>query len=222
MRRPLSIFLILFSIFTLCQESIPTKAASRSSQQSNTDYRTIKSSSLNSFGSIYTYKLNYNKYKLVKGNTFVLKVRRLPSNYKVTYKSKNSRIAKVSSKGIVTGRKNGTVIIIATIKYNNLIIRNLTCKVTVGPAAISVVIPESKITLGVSEKRDLRPVIKPKYSTESPRFSSSNEKVVTVTSAGIIKGISKGTAVITVTISNNKSDTCIVTVSDKTKKKAKR
>ncbi len=217
--RHFSLCLVLILSFcTLSQQNLTAKANANTVKKTDNTHNKITSSSLNSLNNISTYRLNYSKYKLVKGKSFPLKVTRLPSNYRVTYRS-NNNVATVNSRGMVTGVKYGTAKITATVRYNNLVLRRLTCNVTVGPSAISVVIPESSMTLSVSERKDLNPIIKPKNSTETPRFSSSNPKVVSVTSAGIIKGLKKGTAVITVTIGNNKTDNCFVTVMNKPSQK---
>lgn len=209
---------ILLCFCIVFWQAIPAQAFSSSSRNPYSNSSKLSITSVNSFQSLSSYRLNYNKYKLIKGKSFRLKVSRLPSNYRVTYKSKNDRIATVNNKGIITGVKNGNVSIVATVSYKSLILRRLTCRVSVGPAAISVVIPESKLSIKLGEQKDLNPIVKPKFSAESPRFLSSNSKIVTVTSSGIIKGIRKGTAVITVSIGNKKFDKCVVTVNGKTKK----
>ncbi len=208
----LMVFVLSFCM--VWEMTIPVEAYSKPLPSRINIYKEVTGSSVNSFYGIKTYKLNYNNYKLVKNKTFVLKAISLPANYKVTYRSKDSQIAKVNNRGLVTGVKNGSTTITATVKYNNLVLRRLTCKVTVGPAAVSVVIPISEITMKVNDRKDLKPIIKPKYSTETPTYKSSNTKVVTVSSNGIIKAVRKGTATITATISNMKSDTCTVTVVD--------
>ncbi len=212
--------MVLF--LTLCillQPVIPAQAKPKSTRPNNTKYSQIQLVTSNSLHSISTYKLNYKKYKLVKGKSFTLKVKKLPTNYKVTYKSMNKNIATVTNKGIVYGKRNGTTTITATVRYKNLVLRNLNCTITVGVPAVSVVIPESSITLTKGEKKDLNTIVKPKYTTENPRFASSNPKVVTVTSAGIIQAVKKGSAIITVTIANKKFDKCEITVINKSKNK---
>lgn len=212
LRQWSGLIIITLCLSMLCQQAIPAQAYTNSSATVATALHQTKSASVDSFSSIGTYKLNYKKYQLVKGKSFALKVTKLPANYRVTYKSSSTNIATVNTKGSVVGKKHGTATITATIRYKTQILRKLTCKVIVGPAAISVVIPESNITLALKEQKDLKAIVKPKYSTEAPRFSSSNPNVVSVTSAGIIKGIKKGTAVITVTIANKKYDKCTVIV----------
>ena len=57
----------------------------------------------------------------------------------------------------------------------------------------------------------LKPVATPKNTDEKITFKSSNKKVATVTSKGVVKGLKKGTATITVQ-SGSKKMTCKVTV----------
>lgn len=215
---------ILLCLCLLLEQAMPVTASSSNKTSKPGKISELSRSSTLAFDSLRTYKLNYNKYKLIKGKSFTLRVHNLPKGYTVTFKSRGSNIATVNSHGKVTGKKNGTVNIVATVKRHNMILRNLTCKVTVGPAAFSVVIPESQITLSVNEKKDLKPIVKPKLSTETPIFISSNTNVVKVSSSGIITGVGTGTATITVSIANKKKDTCKVTVimaKPKKRKKAK-
>lgn len=212
---------ILLCLCLLLEQTLLVTASSSDNTPKPTSITELSSSPAFSFNPLTTYKLNLKKNKLVIGKSFTLRVLNLPESYTVSFKSRNKRIAVVDARGKVTGKKNGTVQIIATVKRKSLILRNLTCNVTVGPSACSIVIPESKITLSVNEKKDLKPIIKPKSSTEVPLFFSSNPSVVRVSSAGIITGVGKGNATITVSIANKKFDTCVVTVTMKKTKKAK-
>ncbi|ROR30351.1 serine protease Do [Mobilisporobacter senegalensis] len=69
-------------------------------------------------------KLNKTKITLYVGKTDTLKVN--TTNSKVTWKSSNGKVAKVSSQGVVTGIKSGTAKITATIGS-----RQIYCNVTV-------------------------------------------------------------------------------------------
>ena len=75
-------------------------------------------------------KLNKTTLSILKGDSEALKATVLPKNAKVTWSSANSKIAKVSSKGKVTGVKKGSTTIKATIKYNGKTYQK-TCKITV-------------------------------------------------------------------------------------------
>ena len=116
-----------------------------------------------------------------KGKTATVKAT-LAGVSSVTYKSSNTKIATVNSKtGTVKGIKAGTVTITATsgkLKATyKLTVKNPTFTLTKGKTTTikSKAAPASKVT-----------------------YISSNRKVATVTSKGVVKGIRKGKATITV------------------------
>lgn len=75
-------------------------------------------------------KLNKTKLSVDKGKSATLKATVFPSNAKVIWKSANTKIAKVSSKGKITGVKVGSTTVKATIKYKGKTYQK-SCKVTV-------------------------------------------------------------------------------------------
>lgn len=123
-----------------------------------------------------------------KGKTATVKAT-LAGVSSVTYKSSNTKIATVNSKtGTVKGIKAGTVTITATsgkLKATyKLTVKNPTFTLTKSSATIA----KGKTT-----------TIKSKAAPASKvTYISSNRKVATVTSKGVVKGISKGKATITV------------------------
>ena len=123
-----------------------------------------------------------------KGKTATVKAT-LAGVSSVTYKSSNTKIATVNSKtGTVKGIKAGTVTITATsgkLKATyKLTVKNPTFTLTKSSATIA----KGKTT-----------TIKSKAAPASKvTYISSNKKVATVTSKGVVKGISKGKATITV------------------------
>lgn len=123
-----------------------------------------------------------------KGKTATVKAT-LAGVSSVTYKSSNTKIATVNSKtGTVKGIKAGTVTITATsgkLKATyKLTVKNPTFTLTKSSATIA----KGKTT-----------TIKSKAAPASKvTYISSNKKVATVTSKGVVKGIRKGKATITV------------------------
>ena len=123
-----------------------------------------------------------------KGKTATVKAT-LAGVSSVTYKSSNTKIATVNSKtGTVKGIKAGTVTITATsgkLKATyKLTVKNPTFTLTKSSATIA----KGKTT-----------TIKSKAAPASKvTYISSNRKVATVTSKGVVKGIRKGKATITV------------------------
>lgn len=135
-------------------------------------------------------------------------------NKKVTYKSANKKIATVSAKGVVTGKKAGTTKITVTSKQNKK--KKATIKVTVKKAAVKKVKLSAKTaTLAVNGKKTLKATVTPTKNTYTKvGWKSSNKKVATVSSKGVVTGKKEGTATITATAldGSKKKATCKVTV----------
>lgn len=83
--------------------------------------------------------------------------------------------------------------------------------------AKSVKLNKSKISIQRGNSYRLKATINPKNTTDKITWTSSNKKVATVSSKGVVKGIKKGTVTITAKI-NGKKATCKVTI---TKRKTK-
>ena len=145
---------------------------------------------------------------LAKGKTATLKPVLAPvtSQQKVTYKSSNKKIVTVSSKGVIKAVKPGKATI--TVKSGSKS-KKVTVVVTVKTTKITGV--PSKATVKKGKTLTLKPKRTPSDSTEAIKYTTSNAKVATVSSKGVIKGVNKGTATITVT-SGGKKVTCKVTV----------
>ena len=112
---------------------------------------------------------------------------------KVTYKSSNAKVATVSKKGIVKGKKVGTT----TIKVVSVKNKKKT----------------ASIEVSASEKLSAK-VNAPKKSYKAVKWTSSNEKVVKVSNKGVVSAVGEGTAKVTVTAldGSKKKDTCTVAV----------
>lgn len=135
----------------------------------------------------------------------------------VTFKSGNKKIATVSSKGVVTGKKTGKVKITVTAKANKKLKKSVTMKVKdLKPTSISI--SASKAALYVGGTKTLKSTVKPSGVYCPVKWSSGNKAVATVSSTGKITAKKPGTATITVraTQKNNKkkylAKSCKVTV----------
>lgn len=137
----------------------------------------------------------------------------------VTYKSSNKKIATVSSKGTVTGKKKGTVKITATSKKNKKV--KSTIKITVKDLKASSVTMSKKTTAIASGKTiTLKATVKGStgFYNQGVTWKSSNTKIATVTSKGVVKGIAAGQATITATEKGgSKKATCTVYVTEPVK-----
>ena len=148
------------------------------------------------------------------GEKITLKANVLPAdanNQKVTWSSSDTKIAKVSSKGVVTGVKSGTATITVKTAEGSF---KAQCKVTVKQHVTSISLNKKEVTVANGGTSQLTATISPVNATEKGyTFTSSNEKVATVSELGLIKAVSCGTATITVkSKENNKTATCKVTV----------
>lgn len=122
------------------------------------------------------------------GKKATIKVTKTKVTGKVTFKSSNKKVATVNSKGVITGKKAGkTVITVKVGKY--------TKKLTVTVKKPSFKLVKSSVKLKKGKKTTIRvkaaPVSKVTYKT-------SNKKVATVNSKGVVTAKKKGTAKITV------------------------
>lgn len=133
-----------------------------------------------------------------------------------TYSSSNAKVATVSSSGLVKGIKKGTATITIKSKYTK---KTAKCSVTVSvQKATKVTLSTTKKTLSKGKSFTLKATVLPQNtSNKTVTYSSSNKKVATVTSKGVVKGVGKGTATITVKTKDGskKKATCKVTVVEK-------
>lgn len=106
---------------------------------------------------------------------------------KVTYKSSNTKVASINKKGVVKAKKAGETTVTATVQG-----KKFTCTVAVVDPKIdgtSTVKKGKKITLSI------------KNGHGKTKWVSSNKKIATVSSKGVVKGIKKGK--VTITATNN-------------------
>ena len=149
---------------------------------------------------------------LAKGATYKklassIAVTPVTSKEKVTYSSSNKKVATVSSKGVIKAKKAGTTKITVKSGKKKVVV---TVKVTgVKTTNLSGVPAAKNVSKGKSFK--IKAIATPKNTDEKITFKSSNKKVATVTSKGVVKGLKKGTATITVRSGSQKM-TCKVTV----------
>lgn len=149
---------------------------------------------------------------LAKGATYKklassIAVTPVTSKEKVTYSSSNKKVATVSSKGVIKAKKAGTAKITVKSGKKKVVV---TVKVTGVKTTKLSGVPAGK-TVSKGKTFKIKAVATPKNTSEKIAYKSSNKKVATVTSKGVVKGLKKGTATITVQ-SGSKKMTCKVTV----------
>lgn len=116
----------------------------------------------------------------------------------INWSSSNTAVAKVAQDGTVTAVAKGTAVITANIGSEAV-----SCKVTVKAMALNY----SSATVYIKKTKTL----KVNGGSGTIKWSTSNKKVATVTSSGVVKGVAKGTAYIYAK-RNGKTLKCKVTV----------
>ena len=152
------------------------------------------------------------------GKTMTLKISKAGKS-KITWKSSKPKIASVSKKGQVKGLKAGKAVISAKVGK-----KTLKCTVTVKAIRIKkITLNKKSCTMTQGEKFTLKASFSPKdASNRSLTWKSSNKKVATVDSKGVVKAVSPGKATITATAKDGskKKASCTVTVKKKAEKPA--
>ena len=121
----------------------------------------------------------------IKGKSTISVKSAKPANASkaVTYKSSNKKIATVSSKGVVTGKKAGKVNITVTSKKNKKVKKVV--KITVkNLKPSSVKVSAVKATVVVGKTNTLKAAVKPAGVYCPVKWTSSNKAVATVSSNG--------------------------------------
>lgn len=156
--------------------------------------------------SVSDVTLNKKSASMYVGDTLTLNATISPSNAtnkNVTWSSSNESIAVVQN-GVVTAIGKGSATITVTTVDGKktdeieLTVKKKTIKVS------SVSLNKSKVTMYVDGKVTLKATILPSNATnKNVTWSSSNKKVVTVKN-GVVTGVAKGTATVTVTTKDGK------------------
>lgn len=164
------------------------------------------------------------KATMYTGKKLTLKAKVNPanaSNKALTWKSSNAKVAKVSSKGIVTGVKAGTVKITATAKDGSR--KSATCTVTVRQSVSKITLSKTNVVLPKKgSSYNVRVTVAPKNAyNKNVTVKSANTKVVKVSASTVKSGktvkiiaVKKGTTKVAFTAKDGskKSATCKVTV----------
>lgn len=133
------------------------------------------------------------------------------TNQDVTWSSSSASVATVDADGLITAVRNGT----ATIRVTTVDgAKFATLTVSVVTPVTGVTVSPTTLTLNRGATRRLVTTITPPFASNvGIRWSSSNTRVASVSSTGVVRGVAAGTATITVrTNSGGFTATCVVTV----------
>ena len=150
----------------------------------------------------YVSKIKLSKNKVTLNNGKATKLKSKVTNkaiYKaIQWKSTNTNIAKVNSNGVVKALKRGTCYVIAVAKDGSR--KSAKCKVTVRQLVTKLSYNKKTQKAEVYKNKTIKFAVTVAPSNANNKgltYSSSNKKVATVNSKGIIKGIKAGTVTIT-------------------------
>lgn len=152
---------------------------------------------------------------LTNNKTYKLTATVIPknaTNQAVTWKSTDTKVAKVNATGTVTAVGAGSCLVVVTTKDGGYV---KTCRVNVtGISVDSVVLNESIVATNVGKKIKLKATISPKNATNKKlTWSSSNTKILKVDKNGLVSAVGVGKATIKVVSQDSGvSDTCRFTV----------
>lgn len=129
----------------------------------------------------------------------------------VTWKSSNPKVARVSKNGYVLGVSNGKATITCTTNTGGLVAK---CAVSVVTKTTGVTLNKTKAVIYTTQKFTLVPTVLPATaSNKNVKWKSSDTKVATVSSKGVVTGVGSGYATITcITENSKKEETCLVKV----------
>ena len=164
------------------------------------------------------------KATMYTGKKLTLKAKVNPanaSNKALTWKSSNTKIAKVASNGVVTGVKAGTVKITATAKDGSR--KSATCTVTVRQSVSKITLSKTNVILPKKgSSYNVKVTVAPKNAyNKNVAVKSAKTKVAKVSASTVKSGktvkitaVKKGTTkvVFTAKDGSKKSATCKVTV----------
>ena len=175
---------------------------------------TVYASEKNSDKKTPDVKLNVKKKSIVVDNCYTLVLYNCKDEYKTSFRSSDTDIVTVDREGVVSAKKVGEATITVTVKLGSKTVQTLTCDITVGVPAISIVFTNSKsgivLVNGKSSLLDFS--IAPSNTVEQPKFSSKDTTIATVSSSGRVTAKSVGTTYIFAELANGQYARILVTV----------
>ena len=133
------------------------------------------------------------------------------------WKTSSSSIARVSSDGVVTPRRLGTVTITCYSAVNSKVRATLTLRIIDSKMPDKITLNVPSLSMEDGQKVQLTPKVEPSSATQTVSWKSSRTRVATVDSNGVVTAHAAGTAYITATstYSTSKSVRIQVTVTQK-------
>lgn len=163
--------------------------------------------------------LNKDKLTLIENESEVLTTTISPdiaTDKTIVWKSADETIASVDENGKVTALKVGETTVMATSSDGKV---SASCMVTVKAIEVSkITLDKSEIALEEGETFQLKATVLPENATQKEiLWSSENQSVATVSAAGLVTAVKKGTVyIVAKSIDGKRSAKCKVTVKSQT------
>ena len=146
----------------------------------------------------------------VKQSTAAVKVKGIAAGDSIkSWKSSNTKVAIVNSKGKITARKKGTATLTVTLKSG----KKATAKIKVQTGVVKttkIQVSKKTITLKRGKKARLSVTRQPLTSQQKITYQSANKKVAQVNTKGVITARKKGKTTITVKSGSKKVKVTVV------------
>ena len=159
-------------------------------------------------------KLDVNSLEINVGETYQLDAKIEPANSSASlyYESSNPNVAIVSSNGKITAKGKGNCVVFAktgTGIYDY-------CYVEVSQQVTGLELDREEAEIKVGEMIELIAKVTPESASDLElEWTSKNEKVATVSQKGVVKGIAKGSTIIScTTLDGEYIAICLVTVTE--------
>lgn len=152
---------------------------------------------------------------MIVGRRKTIKVKIRPKNatYKTAkFKSKNTDIAMVDSKGRVTALAAGKTKILISAKDNSGKKQAVVVQVREYIPATSLTLSNTTLTMGIGDKQSTIYSVVPSGSDDKIKWSTNNKAVATVNKKGLITAVGSGNATITASTTSGKTAQIAVTV----------
>lgn len=181
LKQLVAMMLVVCMLITLC----PSDVSARTSKAA------VKS--------VTVTNLVTNKLVLKKGTKFQVKPRVVVTgkiSKKVTYVSSNKKIVTVDNKGVVKAVKSGKAVVAVKSAANPRVMYKF--NVYVGVPTKAVKLSAKAVNMFKGTSRTLKASIAPKNATyKGIQWSSSDKRIATVSSKGVVKAVKVGTVYIT-------------------------
>jgi len=163
---------------------------------------------------VQSIQLNTTNITLSIGNTFQAIASIIPptsTNTNVTWSTSAISVATVSASGLIIAKGNGIATVRAITKDGN---KSAIISVRVSTTPTGVSINVRNLTIPRGQSYNLLATVTPQYvSSVAVTWSSSNPKIASISSMGIVRAFIAGTTIITVKIAGFYfTDTCVITV----------